>query len=160
MSNGGDQLSAQVRGARLKAARERKRLNQTELGKLVGIHRATVSSQERGRTVPLSTMGKLREVLDLDENLLPLDSPTQTRAKELSLPDLIAEYNATESRRAELGSEIIRRLVAAEGAATQNGTVRPAVPRHAHESPAARFYTSLPDEAATESYSERPSKPS
>lgn len=50
-------------GRRIKAARERKRWTQADLGREVGVGLKTVGNWERGATVPRNRMGRLVELL-------------------------------------------------------------------------------------------------
>jgi transcriptional regulator with XRE-family HTH domain len=146
-----------VQGDRLRAARERKGWTQDELAERVGRHRASISNWESG-TPPRNTLGRLREVLDLDERLLPLGSPLSTRPADMTTRELIAKHNETIAILNSLTIELIHRLQAAEADAVRFKSkpltvseVRPkqTPPRHAHESASAVFYQSLsPDETA------------
>src|ERR1700756_3491826 len=127
-----------VMGDRLRDARERKGYTQDDLADLLGRHRASISNWERG-TPPRNTLGKLRKVLDLDEQLRPLDAPKVTRPRDMSVPDLIAEFNAVVNRLNELTAEMTRRLTTGDNAAKPDVLPRKLTrtparkrPQHAH----------------------------
>ncbi|WP_347031766.1 helix-turn-helix domain-containing protein [Brevibacterium paucivorans] len=51
-------------GERIREARQRAGLTQEELGAQVGVSMRTIGNWERGTTVPLNRLARLREVLD------------------------------------------------------------------------------------------------
>lgn len=57
--------------SKLKAARERKEMNQIEVAVELGIPRSTLANYETGRTEPdIETMGKLITFYEIDANWL------------------------------------------------------------------------------------------
>lgn len=66
-------------GERIRAARERLGLRQEDVAEMLGVDRNTVGSWEIGRHSPRSKMRRLREVLQLDENLDPIGPVAQLR---------------------------------------------------------------------------------
>lgn len=164
-----------VMGDRLRDARERKGYTQDELAELLGRHRASISNWERG-TPPRNTLGLLRKVLELDEQLNPVDAPI-ARPRDMEVSDLLAEFTTAVSRVNELTAEIGHRLAEArrlnELASEMSRRMaepepdvlprkstraqRKTPPRHAHESDTAVYFASLDDEQTTNGYDERTS---
>lgn len=55
----------------IKRARERKRMSQADLAKALGVSRGAVNSWENDRSRPLSSLGALEEILDIDLTAAP-----------------------------------------------------------------------------------------
>lgn len=97
-------------GARIRDARERMGLLQSELATLVGTSSRTVGNWERGETSPRNKLGKLEDVLGV---ALTVSSPTQDRvvaaieSSDMSPADqheLIADYLRILERRDSRGA--------------------------------------------------------
>lgn len=66
---------------RLKELRNKKKISQTELGKLVGLHYTQIGRYERGGSMPSSeVLKKLAEVLEVSTDFL-MDGTTEEAAK-------------------------------------------------------------------------------
>lgn len=53
-------------GSVIARARQRKRLKQSELAELLGVHTLTVTSWESGKNFPKRNLGAIEDVLDID----------------------------------------------------------------------------------------------
>jgi DNA-binding XRE family transcriptional regulator len=98
-----------MHGDLLKAARERAGLTQEELADLVGAHRASVGNWEKG-TPPRNRLGKIRDVLGLDEHLKPVGSADAQDFQSMDNRELVARMNVLVSQMNQLAAEITRRL--------------------------------------------------
>jgi DNA-binding XRE family transcriptional regulator len=100
-------------GDLLKAARERAGLTQTELAELVGVHRASVGNWEAGKPAR-NRLGKIREVLGLDEHLKPIGSADAQDFPSMDNRELVARMNVLVSQMNQLAAEITVRLQSTE----------------------------------------------
>jgi DNA-binding XRE family transcriptional regulator len=96
-------------GDLLKAARERAGLTQEELADLVGAHRASVGNWEKG-TPPRNRLGKIREVLGLDEHLKPAGSVDTSDFPSMDNRELVARMNVLVAQMNQLAAEVALRL--------------------------------------------------
>ena len=88
---------------RIKEARIKKGLTQTELGKLIGVAKTTVAGYEKNHEPTAAKLGEIADVLDVDVNFLLQDEvKAQSSARRNALPvaqpphyaDLLDEYRA------------------------------------------------------------------
>ncbi len=100
-------------GDLLKAARERAGLTQEELADLVGAHRASVGNWEKG-TPPRNRLGKIREVLGLDEHLKAIGSADTSDFRSMDNRELVARMNLLVAQMNQLAAEVAQRLQAQE----------------------------------------------
>jgi DNA-binding XRE family transcriptional regulator len=96
-------------GDLLRAARERAGLTQGELADLVGAHRASVGNWENG-TPPRNRLGKIREVLGLDEHLKAAGHSDKQDLSSMDNSELVARLNVLMSQLNATASEVARRL--------------------------------------------------
>ncbi|MCW2902257.1 MAG: Helix-turn-helix domain [Streptosporangiaceae bacterium] len=101
-------------GDLLRAARERAQLTQGELADLVGVHRASVVNWEKG-TPPRNRLGKLRQVLGLDEHLKPLGTADTQDFRYMDHRELVARMNVLVSQLNSLAAEVGHRLQQLDG---------------------------------------------
>lgn len=79
-------------GSRIRACRERMKLNQERLGELVGIGKGMVSAIERGTDMPsVRVLAALGEVLGCGVDALLHDGPRVAYARESSAAGLLIE---------------------------------------------------------------------
>lgn len=72
----GTLLMADFDPAKLRAARDKKKLNQTQLADAVGVKQATISRYESGEDVPSAgVLFRIADVLGIDCNSLRDDKP-------------------------------------------------------------------------------------
>lgn len=105
-------------GDRLREARELLSMKQQEVADLVGVHRSTYLSWEKEGTIPRNRLAKLRAVLRLDDNLLPVGTTSTTGVvlEDLTSGELLARFNRTLAELSMLSTEIQRRAVGDRGA--------------------------------------------
>jgi hypothetical protein len=73
-------------GEQIRQERERRKLTQEQLAKAIGVGQRTIGNWERGETVPLNRMGRLRDFfgIDADESSDPIrNAPDVTLLAEL-----------------------------------------------------------------------------
>ena len=121
-------------GDLIRAARERAGLKQAELAKLLGVSRNTILNWEKHDLPPRNKLGKLQQVLKLDDDLHPRDVTDTTDPHRMSNQELIARLNALVSQLNAVTVEVARRLGDTED------TGRRRAPRHADESESAVFF--------------------
>ena len=88
-------------GERIREARQRAGLTQEELGAQVGVSMRTIGNWERGTTVPLNRLARLREVLDgywKDQSGSQESALTQATDVEL-LAEIARRFARTRERR-------------------------------------------------------------
>jgi len=105
-------MVVETTGSRIRAARERAGLLQQELADLVGVTRTTVGNWESDLHPPRGKMGKIREILRLDEHLRPLGSAETYDLTRMDNAELIARMNVLMAGMNSLASEVARRLSA------------------------------------------------
>jgi transcriptional regulator with XRE-family HTH domain len=98
-------------GEQIRAARERLGLRQEDVAEMVGVDRNTVGGWESGRHTPRGKLGKLREVLKVDEHFRPLESAGDIQS--MSTAELLARLNLLLAQANEVTAEISRRLAVA-----------------------------------------------
>lgn len=123
-------------GDLIRAARERAGLTQAELADQLGVSRNTILNWEKHDLPPRNKLGKLQEVLKLDDRLHPRSSPDTQDPHRMSNHELIARLNALVSHLNALTVEVTRRL----GEPEDTGPNRRRAPLHADESPGAVFF--------------------
>lgn len=133
---GGVETSARL----IRDARERAGLSQKRLAELIGVSQNTVSNWETGTHSPRLFLAALRELLDLDENLRPMQLARARDLREKSPNELVAILNSLLADLNSVSSELSFRLAQGELEGSQ-------APRHAHELPGVQYYTVARDEA-------------
>lgn len=93
-------------GARIRDARERAGLTQQQLADKVGATRTSVGNWEAG-VWPRNSVGRLREVLDLDERLMPRAA---TSLADMTDSELMAHLNSLTAQVNAASMEIASRL--------------------------------------------------
>lgn len=98
----------QILGERIKAQRESKKMNQSDLGDKVGIGRTSISNIEKGRQKPpLSVIYKICHELDLEVySVLPtyIEIQENIQPKENPLKLYYDKYNLNEDMQKEIDS--------------------------------------------------------
>lgn len=102
-------------GERIRAARERLGLRQEDVAEMLGVDRNTVGSWEIGRHSPRSKMRRLREVLQLDEDLEPIGEvpPLRTDITSMSTAELMIVLSTSLARAQRVSAVIASRLAVA-----------------------------------------------
>lgn len=108
-------------GDLIRDARERARLSQQELADLVEVSRTTISNWENG-TPPRSSLGKIREVLGLDEHLRPVGQSDRQDFASMNNPEFVARLNVLTSQLNAAVAEAVRRLSSSEDNTTNQHT--------------------------------------
>ena len=75
-------------GTKIRRARERKRMSQSELGAAVGVSRTTVNAWENDRTFPQSSIGAIEEVLGISLDV-PVTEEEKIEALEAQAAELL-----------------------------------------------------------------------
>ena len=97
-------------GDLIRAARERAGLTQAELGDLLGVSRNTVLNWEVHDLPPRNRLGKLQEVLKLDDDLHPRGSTDTADPHRMSNQELISRLTALNAQLNAVVAEVVRRL--------------------------------------------------
>lgn len=94
-------------GQRIRSARERKGLTQSQLGQLVGVARETVGNWETGETSPRNRLARLIEVLedDLGTGLVGADVQAASHVS-LDLGDAIEGLTPAEQEEVALAARL------------------------------------------------------
>lgn len=113
MAGGDDRERERLeRGRRIKVARENAGLTKRGLADLVGANEDSVRLWEDRGVFPRDYIGKLREVLNLDEGLLPLEREQGRDPSLMTNPELVAEMHRLLAEAARLAVAIQARLAA------------------------------------------------
>jgi DNA-binding XRE family transcriptional regulator len=122
-------------GDLIRAARERAGYTQAELADALGVSRNTILNWEKHDLPPRNKLGKLQDVLKLDDRLHPRGAPDTQDPRRMSNSELIARLNSLVSQLNALTVEVTQRL-----SPEDTGPSQRRAPLHADESPGAVFF--------------------
>lgn len=117
-------------GDRIRAARVRHGLTQAQLAERLGVNRNTVVSWETDLHPPRNGVARLQQELDLDEHLLPRDSPEATNYADMDDHELTKRMTTLAFQLSAVAAEVTHRLLARDNPSGDGARPAPGAGRY------------------------------